>query len=129
MNIEKLKELVDNLTEAAIDELFVDVHAEAKTISGDITPLQQFELDEISQKLKDLVVAQVEQNLKEEELEGKVKQWEVPVLRTSYSHTTITVSAKTEEEAIYLALDKAGDESFSENSAKYDALDGATLID
>ena len=129
MNIEKLKELVDNLTEAAIDELFVDVHAEAKTISGDITPLQQFELDEISQKLKDLVVAQVEQNLKEEELEEEIKQWEVPVLRTSYSHTTITVSAKTEEEAIYLALDKAGDESFSENSAKYDALDGATLID
>jgi len=61
--------------------------------------------------------------------EQPVKLWNVPVMRTAYSHNLIAVSARTEEEAIELALDQAGSEEFSEKSAEYEAPDGAHLID
>jgi len=57
-----------------------------------------------------------------------LKQFNVPVMRTGYAHTNIAVSARTEQEAINLAIDEAGSESFSENNAEYEAPDGAIEI-
>ena len=56
------------------------------------------------------------------------RQWNVPILRTSYSHTMMAVSARNKEEAIAKAIDEAGDVSFSENSSNYEAPDGAMEI-
>ncbi len=47
--------------------------------------------------------------------------FEVAVSRTGCSIKTIQVEAATPEEAIKLALDKAGDEVFSEHTSTYDA--------
>lgn len=55
----------------------------------------------------------------------EAKTWVVPVCRISYGHKNIVVEATTEQEAIDLAIDAAGDESFSENDAEYSAPDGA----
>lgn len=71
-----------------------------------------------------LVKAQVKKNT--EDL--PIKQWHVPVTRIGYAHRIIDVSAKTEEEAISLAIDEAGGEDFSEKSSEYEAHDGAILI-
>ena len=57
-----------------------------------------------------------------------MKEWNVPVMRTGYAHTLIAVSARTEQEAIELAIDEAGGESFSEKSSEYSAEDGAHEI-
>lgn len=54
--------------------------------------------------------------------------WNVPVMRTGYGHTLIAVTARSEEEAIELALDEAGGESFSDKSSEYTAPDGAHKI-
>lgn len=54
--------------------------------------------------------------------------WNVPVMRTGYGHTLIAVTARSEQEAIELALDEAGGESFSEKSSEYTAPDGAHKI-
>lgn len=52
-------------------------------------------------------------------------EWEVPILRTGWSHKTIKVTARTEQEAVNIAIDEAGGESFSESDAEYSAADGA----
>ena len=57
-----------------------------------------------------------------------MREWNVPVMRIGYSHNLIAVSARTEEEAIELALEAAGGEDFSEKSSEYEATDGAHLI-
>jgi hypothetical protein len=54
--------------------------------------------------------------------------WNVPVMRTGYGHGLIAVTARSEEEAIALALDEAGGEEFSEKSSEYTAPDGAHKI-
>jgi hypothetical protein len=51
--------------------------------------------------------------------------WNVPVCRTGWGSRTIQVVATTEDEAIELAIDEAGDHEFSENNAEYTAPDGA----
>jgi len=56
------------------------------------------------------------------------QEWNVPIMRTGYSHTLIAVSARSESEAIAKAIDEAGSESFSESSSEYDAPDGAMII-
>jgi len=64
----------------------------------------------------------------EEYKASPAKEWNVAILRTSYSHTMMAVLARTEEEAIEKAIDEAGDVSFSENSSDYTAPDGALEI-
>lgn len=54
--------------------------------------------------------------------------WNVPVMRTGYGHSLIAVTARSEEEAIELALEQAGGEDFSEKSSEYEAPDGAHKI-
>jgi len=151
MNPEQLKEFIDNQVDAAINMIFNNAHGAAMTISGDITPEQSFKLSAINEQLKKVVLEQVVQNLTSEQRDAAahirhcsdevckygedscpaakpVKQWNVPVMRTGYGHNLIAVSAKTEEEAIELALDMAGGEDFSEKSSEYDATDGAHEI-
>ena len=56
------------------------------------------------------------------------QEWNVPIMRTGYSHTLMAVSARSESEAIAKAIDEAGGESFSESTSEYEAPDGAMLI-
>jgi len=158
MNKEELKSFIDEQTEGTVELVFASAHGAAMTNSGDITPAQQLELEDIKDKLKRLVYEQVTQNMAPEvnacaeckfdmgsgfencgASEDGVcpecgtdntpeKQWNVPVLRTSFSHTMMAVSARNEQEAIALAIDESGDEIFSENSANYEAPDGAMEI-
>lgn len=51
------------LIDDKINEIFVDVHQEFNTISGDITPEQTGKLDELQKKLANLITKQVSQNL------------------------------------------------------------------
>ena len=46
-----------------IEGLFTYFHSYYKTKSGDITPEQQFELDELTEKLANLIGTQVYQNI------------------------------------------------------------------
>lgn len=50
----------------------------------------------------------------------KLKQYNVNVVRTGYSHADIKVEARNEKEAKRLALEKAGNLVFSEHDADYD---------
>jgi hypothetical protein len=130
MNQENLKTLIEKQVDDAMDLIFANAHGAAMTTSGDITPEQQLQLDNIQDQLKNLVYTQVMQNLSQaaEPEELPMREWNVPVMRTGYSHNLIAVSARTEEEAIELALEAAGGEDFSEKSSEYEAPDGAHLI-
>lgn len=129
MNPEQLKTFIDNQVEAAVDMIFNNSHGAAMTTSGDITPEQAFELSKLKEQLQDLIHTQVTQNLPQDDSEElPMRQWNVPVMRTGYSHTLIAVSARTEQEAIDLAINEAGGEDFSEKSSEYEATDGAHLI-
>ena len=129
MNQEQLNTYIGQVVDAAAEEIFEKAHGAAMTTSGDITPEQQERLDNTKQQLKKLVQEQVEMNLQLEDTEeAPMKEWNVAVLRTGYSHTMMAVKARTEQEAIDLALDEAGGESFSEKSSNYEALDGAVEI-
>lgn len=55
------------------------------------------------------------------------KKFSVAVCRTGYGHANIEVEAFTAEEAEELALEEAGDHSFSENNSEYTS-NGATEI-
>jgi len=151
MTPENLKTFIEQQVEDAMNLIFANAHGAAMTTSGDITPEQQLQLDSIQDQLENLVYTQVIQNLTPEQRDAAVhirhcsddackygedscpvakpvRQWNVPVMRTGYSHTLIAVSARTEEEAIEFALDAAGGEDFSEKSSEYEAPDGAHLI-
>jgi len=129
MSPEQLDIYISQMVDAAAEDIFTKAHGAAMTTSGDITPQQQEELDEIKRNLKQLVSTQVNQNLAApEEAAEEMKEWNVPVMRTGYGHALIAVSARTEQEAIDLAIDAAGGESFSEKSSEYEAPDGAHLI-
>lgn len=52
-----------DLLEDRINDLFVDVHGEFDTVSGDITPTQSFELGDLKEKLARIISKQVHQNL------------------------------------------------------------------
>ena len=52
-----------DLLEDRINDLFVDVHQEFDTESGDITPDQSFELSSLKEKIAKLITQQVHQNL------------------------------------------------------------------
>lgn len=54
--------------------------------------------------------------------------WNVPVTRVGYGYNLVAVTARSEEEAIELALEEAGSEEFSEKSSEYMAPDGAHKI-
>jgi len=129
MTPENFKKFIEQQVDAAVNLIFANAHGYAMTTSGDITPEQQLQLDNIQEELATLVRNQVTQNLPQDAAEPEeMKQWNVPVMRTGYSHNLIAVSARTEAEAIELALEQAGGEDFSEKSSDYEAPDGAHLI-
>ena len=143
---DNFKQFISKQVEDAVELIFMNAHGYALSTSGDITPEQTLKLDAIKDDLKQLVETQVTQNLTEEQLksygipsvfdedapgfewdvpEEESKIWVVPVCRTGFAHRTIEVTARNEQEAIQLAIDEAGSESFSENDAEYSAPDGA----
>lgn len=63
MDIEGNKATISDLVDVATDELFVDVHSLIGTKTGDISPEQAFELDEIKEKLCALLYEQAMQNI------------------------------------------------------------------
>ena len=54
-------------------------------------------------------------------------EWDVHVCRTGYAHATIRVEAETDGQAMRKAEDEAGDHSYSEKTAEYEAM-GATQV-
>ena len=52
-----------DLLEDRINDLFIDIHGEFDTESGDITPTQSFELSDLQEKMAKLITKQVHQNL------------------------------------------------------------------
>lgn len=58
-----------------------------------------------------------------------LKKWSVPVTKTSHSHRTIKVEAKTEQEALQKANDVVGGHKFLGGASKYTFPDGATEIE
>ena len=56
------EEVYDYL-EDSIEEVFENFHMEAETKYGDITPEQSMYLDELTTKLTELIVKQVNQNI------------------------------------------------------------------
>lgn len=60
------KDIQKNVKEhlqGTIEGLFFYFHRHYKTNSGDITPEQQFELEELTEKLANLIGTQIYQNL------------------------------------------------------------------
>lgn len=62
-NMEKLTEIASGKFEEMLDRLFEQMHEIAQTRSGDIDPMQVVEMNELSQQMVKLIVAQVWQNL------------------------------------------------------------------
>lgn len=62
-NMPPMNEYVDNLLKQRIDELFYDLHEHYETKSGDISPEQMFELNELMDRLSALITTQISQNL------------------------------------------------------------------
>jgi hypothetical protein len=60
--------------------------------------------------------------------DGPLVDWEVPVTRVSIGFRTITVKARSEQEAINNAIDAAGVYRYNEKSSDYSAPDGATKL-
>lgn len=91
-----------------------DVYGEGEQLFRDLSFAFQQEYTEMyEERLAETVVP-------------KVCEWEVPVTRISYSFKTLTVKARTEEEAIEMANEQCGDELFSENESEYKFSEGAT---
>lgn len=51
------------LLDDRINDLFIDIHNEFDTESGDITPGQQFELSDLQERMAKIIAKQVHQNL------------------------------------------------------------------
>lgn len=58
-----MNEFVDDLLKRRIDDLFYDLHTFYATKSGDISPEQAFELNELMERLSKLITTQISQNL------------------------------------------------------------------
>lgn len=59
-----LSELIADDLDNMLDKLFTKFHKMKGATSGDITPEQQFKLDELKSKLVALIIQQIEQNLR-----------------------------------------------------------------
>jgi hypothetical protein len=60
---EQIRVSAEHLIDEAIDEVFNELHQDFPTKSGDITPMQLHQLDELKEQLVILITKQVEQNL------------------------------------------------------------------
>lgn len=60
---EQIRLSAEYLIDEAIDEVFNEIHQDFPTKSGDITPNQMEQLDELKEQLVNLITNQVEQNL------------------------------------------------------------------
>ena len=62
-NMEELTNIASGKFEEMLEQLFVQMHEIAQNRSGDIDPMQVVEMNELSQQMVKLIVAQVWQNL------------------------------------------------------------------
>ena len=60
---EQIKLSAEQYIDEAIDEVFNELHQDFPTKSGDITPMQLHELEQLKEQLVDLITMQVKQNL------------------------------------------------------------------
>ena len=70
-----------DLLEDRIDDLFIDIHGEFDTESGDITPTQSFELSDMKEKMAKLITKQVHQNLGKDFMKIKTNDIDVSELK------------------------------------------------
>jgi len=59
-----IKQDANVIIESLIEKTFSTLHKKYKTASGDISPLQQHELEELQNKISSLICEQVFQNIK-----------------------------------------------------------------
>jgi hypothetical protein len=62
MNTFLLRQSVSSKVDDGIDQIFATIHKAAMTGSGDITPEQTVDLDQIKKQLVNLITDQVAQN-------------------------------------------------------------------
>ncbi len=60
---EKIRLSTEYYIDEAIDGVFNELHQKFPTKSGDISPMQLYQLDELKEQLVNLITEQVEQNL------------------------------------------------------------------
>jgi len=70
INRKEIEKEAYKLIEDAMDDVFNKLHQKYKTVSGDISPSQQFELDNFQENLSKLVTTQVYQNISDDEKSG-----------------------------------------------------------
>ena len=63
MTTTTINEIVREVLERNINDTFAELHSEYDTKSGDITPLQSFQLEQLLDKLSELMTEQITQNL------------------------------------------------------------------
>lgn len=56
--------IICNIVDEHVNQIFVECHEKCFTVNGDITPGQTFELERITNELKKLIGQQITQNLK-----------------------------------------------------------------
>jgi hypothetical protein len=71
-----------NLLNDKIEEIFIDIHQKFNTESGDITPDQQFKLDELIEELSKLITSQVHQNLGKDFMKIKSNEIDIETLKS-----------------------------------------------
>ena len=64
---DNFQKFIESQVEAALDLIFANAHSYAMSTSGDITPEQKQQLEEIEESLRSLVYEQVVQNIPNEE--------------------------------------------------------------
>ncbi len=70
INRQEIEKEAYKLIEDAIDNVFNQLHQKYETVSGDISPSQQFELSNFQENLSKLVAKQVYQNISDDEKSG-----------------------------------------------------------
>jgi hypothetical protein len=60
---EQIRLSAEQLIDESIDGVFNELHQDFPTKSGDITPMQLHQLEQLKEQLVDLITKQVEQNL------------------------------------------------------------------
>ncbi len=58
-----MREEIKNRLEVVIDDLFVELHEKYGTKSGDIDFYQALEVENLTNKMADVITSQIEQNL------------------------------------------------------------------
>ena len=106
---------IDNLTRGELVEFILDESGDEFETKTDLVQLAIESLSELKLRAKNVLDYLASQ----EDEEDKTRTFTIPVVRVGYACRDIEVVAETLEEAEELALEEAGNESFSEHTSDY----------